>query len=226
MKNFFKKYLWLFEFIGAAMILTLAIIVLVETKIISIVIGLVFLIFSIARIIPLVKTTDDKLLKVFYVIEFIISVLFGIATLVSAFTSSTNSLTKFVSNNIGLLLGIVLYLRGFVHFFSNAVRHQDYPISHFIINIIFITLGVFLISIGKIGEKEIAWFVFSIALVTFMFILVNGYKNYSNYRNNQYSINLLKKKSVDMAKQIEEPQVDTDINVIVDKKEDEIEDRL
>ena len=64
MTNFFKKYLWIFEWIGAALLITLGVVVAVEDQIVHVVTGIVLTLFGLFRVIPLVKTTKTKSMKI------------------------------------------------------------------------------------------------------------------------------------------------------------------
>ena len=78
MKALFKKYLWLFEFIGAAIILGVGLVCKFVPAVLYFIVGIIFVFLGLFRIIPLVKTTEDKLLKWFYAGEMIIEVAAGV----------------------------------------------------------------------------------------------------------------------------------------------------
>ena len=82
MKQFFKKYLWLFEFLGVAVILAVGIFAFVKEEIFLFIVGFALIIFGLFRVIPLIKTTKDKLLRIIYPIEIAFNVIAGVLLIV------------------------------------------------------------------------------------------------------------------------------------------------
>ncbi|HPT89117.1 MAG TPA: hypothetical protein PLY84_01910, partial [Bacilli bacterium] len=72
MMKLLKKYVWLFEWIAAALILALGIYVAVEPSVLYLVAGIAITILGLFRLVPLLKTTEDKVLKFIYLGEMIV----------------------------------------------------------------------------------------------------------------------------------------------------------
>ena len=166
MSQAIKKYLWLFEMIGAALILSLSIILLIFNQIILFVIGVVFLFLSILRIRPLLKTTDESKLKLIYLIEVSIEAICGIVLIIITFFENDNVIKKFLLENFGYIVGSVLYLRGFTHFLTISINKENYPIIYFVINIVLITLGTIIIVKGDWTLSTFGWIVFVSSFVS------------------------------------------------------------
>ena len=73
-----KNYIWVFEWIVSAILIALAITLLVNQELIYYFLGSIFIIFGLCRCIPLIKTTESKLMKWFCLAEMIVDVAGGI----------------------------------------------------------------------------------------------------------------------------------------------------
>src|SRR5690554_5757900 len=112
MKNFFKKYLFVFEFIAIAILLAVGIYLVVVPEVFLYIVGIALIIFGLYRVIPLVKTTEDKLMKFIYIAEVLLNIAAGVLLVLEGTKDEPNrDLLRYV-------IGSVLYLRGFLYFFS------------------------------------------------------------------------------------------------------------
>lgn len=210
MKEKIKKYMWLWEMIGAALILTLSIVIAVESTIIPLTIGIIFALLGLLRIIPLVKTTDDKLLKYLYAIELVIEIIVGGLLITYAFIEKDNSFARFINNNGHYFIGGVLYLRGFMHFFATTVKKEDYPFAYFVVNIVILTLGTILI-VKNVNVDQIRWFIFTLGIVCFLFVGYTGFRGYNNYRG-EYAV-VRETKKLQKEKEKKEKEEKEEINI-------------
>ena len=135
MKEVIKKYLWLWEFIGVALIIGVGLLIFFMHQILFIIVGLIFTILGFLRIITLIKTTQDNLLKWFYASEIIINIAAGITLVVLGFKNDIDSFQTL----FGYLIGALLYIRSLIYFFAAIIRKEgtDWPKFSYI----FITLG-------------------------------------------------------------------------------------
>lgn len=229
MKSSLKKFMWLWEMIGAALILALSIIIIVNHSVLSMIVGLIFVFLGIFRLVPLIKTTDDKVLKWFYFGEIVLSVAVGCCLMSVSFLKEDNSFRQLVSKNCGYFIGAVLYLRGFTHFFGTSVRHEQYSFIYFIVHIILLTLGTIVIANGNLSLEVLAWIIFSIGLICTLFVSYNSYKDYKNYRVKYASVRITKQIEAKVENQIEAPtsdEINTNNvnidNIIDDEQKDEV----
>ncbi len=117
MIKFLKRYVWLWEMIGAALLISLGLIVKFVPNVLYVMVGLVFVFLGALRFIPLLKTTEDKLLKWCYGIELLLDIASGIVLVV---LGVKNEQSDTINNLFGYIIGGVLYLRGFVYLFSTS----------------------------------------------------------------------------------------------------------
>ncbi|MFA6889682.1 MAG: hypothetical protein WCQ80_01515 [Bacilli bacterium] len=190
MKKVFKKYLWLWEFIGVALILGIGLLVYFKNDILFVIVGLIFAVLGLLRIIPLVKTTQDKLLKWLYSFEVLINIGSGIALIVLGLDTENSVNLKLL---FGYLIGGILYFRGVVYFISTVLRHEGTDRTKFISNLVLLTVGALIIGRGGFAVEQLAIVILAIAFLTAIFVAYGGVKNYQNYRNEFAASEMTKK---------------------------------
>lgn len=219
MKNLFKKYLWLFEFIGVALILTLGIIAYLNQSIFLYVVGFALVILGVFRIVPLLKTTKDNLLKIIYLVEIVLNIGAGIWLVIEG------GKDPYDENLMRYLVGGVLYLRGLIYFFATVIRKEETDYIKFFTHIAFITLGPIIIINNIFNQKVLAIIVLVMVILASIFISLSGIKNYKNYRYEQLAkeeTRSIKIKEVEEEK-IEDPKpVKPAVVVPEEEKRDEI----
>ncbi len=177
MKNFFSKYVWVFEFTGAALLIAFGIVMKAVPISLLYIIGVTFIIMGLFRVIPLLKTTKDKAAKWMFIGEIIINIIAG-GYLIYIGTQGEDNLGKI----FGYIIGIVLYLRAFIYFFTTIIRKETTDNIMFITHIVFITFGSLIIGNGGFNIKALSWFLLILAILSALLIAFRGYGDYRNYR--------------------------------------------
>ena len=177
MKQMFRKYLWLWEFIGVALILGVGLVSKFVPTVLYIIVGAAFIVLGLFRLIPLFRTTEDKLLKWIYVAEIVIDIVIGVILIVIAINEND------LNNFLGYLVGGVLYLRALVYFFSTVLRKESSDWLQFVVHIGLITVGTVIITKGGFSAEQLGWVILVISLIAAVYIGYSGYNNYRNYRN-------------------------------------------
>lgn len=211
-----KRYSWLLEWISAALLIAMGIVVVIEHQIILYITGTLFVFMGLFRVIPLIKTTEDKLTKYLFAAEVIIEVICG------AYLIYMGTEGKTVGKVYGYIVGAVFYLRGFTHFLATSLRNEPSNKISFFANMILLTLGVFLIAYGKINSKIMGWIIFGILMLCVIFLTVKGIKDYTNYRGEMLAEHKTKNlKKLDVGSEIESietnptsEEINVDINNI------------
>lgn len=206
MKEFFKKYLWLFEFIGVALIIGLGVVILAVHSVLMIIVGSAFIIFGLMRLIPLIRTTDDKVAAVIFGVEIFVNIVIGIVMIYL----TTREDAQDMGALFGYLIGAVLYLRGLIYFFTSSVRKEETDGVNFLVHIGLFTLAVVIIARGGFEQETLAWVIFALAVISSLFIGLDGYSNYNQYRHQYRSESLTKKAT----KQKEEDVLPTSEEII------------
>lgn len=207
-----KKYNWVIEWITTALLLVLGIIAVVNTDILLYTFGILFIIFGLFRIIPLIKTTDSKLIKWIIFFETIVDVVCGIILLCVA-GKEVN-----IGDFVGYIIGGVIYLRGFVFLLSTSLKSEATNIVNFFFHIILITIGTIIFVKGGFNEKILSWIFFGIIVLCAMIIGIRGYKDYYNYRGGLVGESKLKKIKIEEDKKSKNKDIDN--NKDIDKNQD------
>lgn len=218
MKKTFKKYAWLFEFIGAALILALGVLVKINDEVLYLIVGLVFVILGLFRVIPLLKTTDDKLLRWIYLAEVIVNVVVGVILMVLYFKKTTDQ-----GKLLGYLIGGVVYLRALIFFFATTLRKESSDVTKFVTHIALITLGSIIIAQGGFDQAKLALVILIMASLATVVIAFNGYSNYNKYRHEYRTVEKSKEITPTKEDTLDLPATEEEIIPINEEKnQDEI----
>lgn len=190
MKKFFKSYLWLWEMIGAALLVAVGFIVKFAPGVMYALVGAIIFALGALRIVTLVKTTDDKVLKWFYAAELIIDMVIGGLLLFFGIKAEEH---QWINDGFGYFIGGVLYLRGFVYFFATSVRGEEQKKIMFIIHIIILTGGAMIIARGGFSANVLGWVLLGLAVLSGLVVAGKGIKDYKNYRGNEQSERVTRK---------------------------------
>ena len=180
MKEFFKKYLFVFEWVGAAILIGVGIFTVLDSSILNVFVGLILLVFGLLRFLPLLKTTPDKVLKIMYACEILINIGAGVFLVIEGGKETSN-----LNEWFGYIIGGVLMLRGFVHFFATSLRKEPNDYIKFFSHIGLFVVGNFIVARGGFSSQTLAYIILVLAILSALFI---GYSGYKHYRNNRYEL--------------------------------------
>ena len=219
MKKFFSKYMWLFEMIAAALLLGLGLIMKFIPSALLILVGLIFFVLGALRIIPLVKTTDDKLLKILYIIELAIEMIAGVVLFIFGAKGMDDSVEK-TKMLFGYIIAGIIYIRGFVYLLSCSFKKEKAHIVIFMIHIGLLTLASVIFARGGFTLSTLGWVLLAISVICAFFVGADGVKKYTNYRHNEYAI----KKTSDIKVEEKEDTSPTSDEITIRTPSDETSD--
>lgn len=186
MKKKLAKYAWLFEMIGCALLIGLGIIMKFIPSVLLVLVGLIFFVLGLFRIVPLLKTTDDKLLKILYATELFIDMGAGIALFIIGIKNKSDSIDN-LKQVFGYIIAGILYLRGLVYLFAISFRKETAKIWLFFVHIALITLATVIIARGGFTLTTLGWILLVLSILCAIFVGVDSIKKYSNFRNEEYA---------------------------------------
>ena len=221
MKKKLAKYAWLFEMIGCALLIGLGIVMKFVPSVLLVLVGLVFFVLGLFRIIPLLKTTDDKLLKALYAVELFIDMGAGVALFILGIKNDTDAIDD-LRKIFGFIIGGILYLRGLVYLFAVSFKKEDAKIWLFFIHIGLITLATVIIARGGFTLATLGWVLLALAILSAIFVGVDSIKKYTKYRNEEYALKKTKDINVKEEKVNDAPTAD---EVIIRTPQDENSDQ-
>lgn len=216
-----KKYIWLFEWISAALILALGLVVGFVDGVVLLATGISLIIIGILRIVPLFKTLKDKMMKIINFFEILFNVIVGALMIVMTINAWNNNTELVLGEVFGYLLGFILFVRAVVFFIGTSFKQEHTDVVKFIAHIAFMTLGVWFIS-RPTDEKTLGMFVLVIAILCCLFIMFDGIKNYRKYRY-EYASEATTKKIAKEEKLKEAPKAETEKTDEVIEPTDEVE---
>lgn len=181
MKSFFKKYLFVFEFIAVAILLAVGIYLVVDPQVFLYIVGLALIIFGLYRVIPLVKTTKDKVMKLILVCEVLLNVVAGVVL----FYEGTKDSSNYNEDLLRWIIGAVFYLRGFLYFFGTVIRKESTDYTRFFVHIGVFTLGTGILFNNFLSPKIMSYIVLVLCILASIFISISGIGHYKNYRFEQ-----------------------------------------
>ncbi|MFA6662146.1 MAG: hypothetical protein WCS56_03835, partial [Bacilli bacterium] len=111
------------------------------------IVGFIFIFLGLLRIIPLIKTTDDKLMRWLYAIQIAINVIAG-GVLVYFGIADVDIADTLLDSIFGYIVGGVLYLQAFTFFMGATMRGEQTTWTMFFSHTILITLGTVIIAKG------------------------------------------------------------------------------
>ena len=221
MKKKLTKYAWLFEMIACALLIGLGIIMKFVPSVLLVLVGLVFFVLGLFRIVPLLKTTDDKLLKILYAVELFIDMGAGVALFILGIKNDTETIDD-LRKIFGFIIAGILYLRGLVYLFAVSFKKEDAKIWLFFIHVALITLATVIIARGGFTLATLGWVLLALAILSAIFVGVDSIKKYTKYRNEEYALKKTKDINVKEEKINDAPTAD---EVIIRTPQDENSDQ-
>lgn len=178
MKKYLKQYVWVWEWFAAAILISFAITAVIKNEFLVYAFGAIFIVFALFRVIPLIRTTESKLIRWLTFLEMLIDVAAGVCLF--AFAEKL----KDAQNLFGYIVGGILYLRGVMHFLATSIKSEPTTLTHFVINIALISVGAVIIARGGFNPQALAWFFFGVIVICVLVLIWRGIVDYKNYRGN------------------------------------------
>ncbi|ERJ13507.1 hypothetical protein [Haloplasma contractile] len=174
----------------------------VAESVLTPIIGITILLFTVVRIFPVLRSRSEKDYLLIMYSEILISIVIGALFI---------ALPEFAYNNFSILLGIILYIRGCVFFFTTTKRYELSDALSFVINILFISFGfAFVFAWNDFTPDSLMYVLIALALI---FSVYYGYGTYTGFNNTHLNRqnrlkmdDVLKKKEKEDDKVIQDPK--------------------
>ena len=186
-------YGWVLKFILAAILLGVGIYMVFANEVVYLITGVVIVIFSLFRVVPLLKTLKKEILRTINLIEIIFDTLIGgVLIYVAASGQMDNSdLWKEVYR---YSLAFFFYARGLVFFHSVVFLGEKTEIPKFWIHILALTLGTYIAISPDFSYETVGIFLLLVSLIGSAYLGVDGFGGYKKYRVYQLALNQGKEK--------------------------------
>lgn len=201
-------YGWLLKWILAAILIAAGILMKVyEEVVVYATTGIAIAIFSLLRVVPLMKTLKKEVLRTINLIEIIFdTIIGGVMIYVAVSGKSTETLWTSI---YGYLLAVFFYSRGLIFFISLYFFEEKSEQAKFWFHIVCLTLGsvIFVLAIQKVDILyTLGWIVLFISIVGGLYLGYDGYGGYRKYRESSKALNETKKEKKKPAVEKELPK--------------------
>ncbi|MFH5880935.1 MAG: hypothetical protein ACNA7U_01450 [Candidatus Izemoplasmataceae bacterium] len=177
-KTSFAVFSWVFKFVGAALLIGLALVLFFMDleHIVEAFIGILIAGYALMRLVPLIKTQRSDLIKTINIIESVLNLLVAVVFIGNAIVYGESLETIF-----GWLFAGVLIGRGMVHFYgiSDGNEKGDHP-SYFF-HIATLIVGTIIITQGWDAE-QIVYLMLFLSIVSGSYLSYDAYGGYNLYR--------------------------------------------
>ncbi|NLG82231.1 MAG: hypothetical protein GX490_06915 [Bacilli bacterium] len=212
----FKDYFWALDGLGALLMLVAFVLMLIyKDEVNDLVVrltGIGVLFFTLMRIKPILANRHEKDYLLVMFSEMLIFLVVGALLLFMA-----PKLLEAGDKDIftySRLVGLLLWIRGIVHFWTTAKRYELHDVIGFIVNVLFISFGFLFLLTNKLTSEKIALFLIIISLLLVAFFSYRTYNGYNNFRIQK--VNALKMQDY-LEKKEEEKEVIEDPKKIEDQ---------
>ncbi|WP_025725262.1 hypothetical protein [Acholeplasma granularum] len=204
------SYGWLFKWILAAILITVGLTMYFQKPLVFLVTGIIIVVFSLFRVVPLVKSLKKEVLRTMNIIEIIFDFLLGILMIYVGYEAikSGNNIDSFWSTVYKYTLAFIFITRGVVFFYSTVFLDEKTEQIKFWMHVLILALGAFIVGLKDFNEESIAILLLIISVTGGAYLIYDGSKGYGKYR--QYSSELNNPKVKVKDKKIEKELPTTD----------------
>jgi len=192
------SYGWLLKWIIAAILIGVGITMVFVSSIVFFVTGLFLVIFSIFRVVPLLKTLKKEALRLVNLVEIVVDVIIGGLLLyvgIRAMVDPT-TLTSVWSYVYGFSIVLVLLGRGIIFFYSTTFLGEKTEQIKFWSHVVVLLLGSAITVLtfqNTFSDRVVAVFILILCFLGAGYMIYDGFKGYQKYRITQKSLNVTPK---------------------------------
>ena len=184
-------YGWLIKFILAAILIAAGILMKIyEVEVVYASTGIGIVMFSLLRVVPLMKTLKKEVLRTVNLIEIIFDTIMGGLMIYIAFSGNAND--PFWITVYGYLLAVFFYARALIYFISLYYMGEKSEANKFWFHIVCMTMGpvIFVLTLMKQDIiTTLGWMVLFISVAGGAYLGYDGYGGYRKYRESSKALN-------------------------------------
>ncbi|MGI6393068.1 MAG: hypothetical protein ACOX16_05695 [Candidatus Izemoplasmatales bacterium] len=193
-KNKFR-YGWLVKWILAAILIAAGILMKIyDVEVVYATTGIAIVIFSLARVVPLIKTLKKEAVRTINLIEIIFDTIMGGVMIYVVFSGKAGE--QFWISLYGYLLAAFFYARGLIYFVCFYYFEEKSEQLKFWFHIVCLSLGAALLVLTILKRDIIStlgWIVLFISVGGGLYLVYDGYGGYRKYRETSKALNEEKK---------------------------------
>ena len=206
-------YGWVIKWILAAILIAAGILMKIyDEEIVYATTGLAIVIFSLLRVVPLMKSLNKEVLRTINLIEVIFDTILGGVMLFVVFSGKLQ--TQGVWTDLyGYMLTFFLLARGIIYFVSLYYFDEKTEPIKFWFHLICIALGSAILTLSFMGQDIIpalGWMILFISVGGGVYLGYDGFGGYKKYREKSKALNTKKeaKKDPKVEKELPKPVQD------------------
>lgn len=217
------SYGWLLKFILAAILLTVGFTMFFKQELVYLITGIGIVIFSIFRVVPLMKSLNKESLRTINLIEVLIDTILG-GIMIFAGIQAINAKLE-LNSGWGLVyrytLVSVFVLRALVFLYSAVFLGEKTEQVKFWSHIVVFAVGVSMAVYPEFSVEWVAYLILFISILGGVYLVYDGSRGYGKYREFSRELNdgKSKQKEVKKDKKIEK-ELPKDNEVIIEKDDD------
>lgn len=211
-------YGWVLKWLIAAILLGIGIYMFFAKEVVYLITGVAIVIFSLFRVVPLMKTLDKEVLRTMNLIEIIFDFLVG-GLLIYVAASGRIENSAIWESVYRYALAFFFYARALVFFVSTSFFDEKTEVPKFVAHIVSITVGSIIFVWDGFSYQTVAMLILVISFIGSIYLGYDGFKGYKNYRNFQQELNEGNRPAKGERKRKE---IEADLDVVLDEQ---IEDR-
>ncbi len=199
-------YGWVLKFVLAAILLGVGIYMVFADEVVFTITGVAIVIFSLFRVIPLMKSLNKEILRTINLIEIIFDTIIGGVMIYIGITKGANLANEAIWSSVyRYSLVFFFYARGLVFFNSVVFLGEKTEIPKFWIHIASLTLGAIIAVLPNFDYATVGIFFLIISLMGASYLGYDGYGGYRKYREYSKALNAgkEKEKQIDESKNID-----------------------
>lgn len=205
-------YGWVLKFILAAILLGIGLYVIFAKEVVYTITGVAIVVFSLFRVVPLMKSLNKEVLRTINLIEIIFDTIIGGLLIYVALSRDlqNEAVWGYVYR---YSLAFFFYVRGLVFFNSVVFFGEKTEIPKFWVHIAALTLGTVIATLPDFDHSSVAIFLLVISIIGAIYLGYDGYGGYKKYREHSKELNEGKQKE-------KEKQQEEEKRPILDKEEE------
>lgn len=203
-------YGWLLKWVLAAILIAAGILVKInEVEVVYATTGIAIVLFSILRIVPLLKSLTKEVLRTINLFEIVFDTIMGGLMIYVAFSGLSGD--PFWQGMYAYLLAVFFYVRGFIYMVSMYFFAERSEALKFWFHLICVTLGaglfvLALTSTGNVILRTLGWLILFVSVGGGLYLGYDGYGGYRLYRQQSKSLQEQKGKKAPVEKELPKPQ--------------------
>ncbi len=183
-------YGWVLKWLLAAILLGVGIYMVFADEVVYTITGVSIVIFSIFRVVPLLKSLHKEVLRTINLIEIIFDTLIGGVMIYIGITKGSNLANEAIWSGIyRYSLVFFFYARGLVFFNSVVFLGEKTEIPKFWVHIAALTLGAIIAVLPNFDYTTVGVFFLIIALIGSTYLGIDGFGGYKKYREYSKELN-------------------------------------